>query len=66
MPENRGSARRRGREVSLTAHVQNWTHNLPEDHGKSISLFCGANSIPTVKNSALTGNYCAPMGTYML
>ena len=66
MVETRGSARRIGREVSLTACVQNWSHNLPEDHGKSISLFCGANGAPTVKNSTLTGNYSTPMGTYML
>ena len=63
MPETRGPTRGRGREFSLTACVQNWTHNLPEDHGKAISLFCGAIGAPTVKISALTGNYGTPTGT---
>ena len=36
MPETRGSAKGRGREVSLTGCVQNWTHNLPEDHGQMV------------------------------
>ena len=61
MPETRGSARGRGREVNLTACVQNWTHNLPEDHGKPILLFCGANGTLTVKTSSLTGNYGTPI-----
>ena len=66
MPETRGFTRGRGREFSLTACVQNWTHNLPEDHGKAISLFCGAISALMVKISTPTGNYGAPTGTYML
>ena len=51
MPETRCSSRERRGEFSLTASVQNWPHNLPEDYGKTISLFCGANGTPTVKIS---------------
>ena len=66
MPETRGSTRERRGEFSLTASMQNWSHNLPEDHGKAISLFCGRIGAPAVKISAPAGYYGTPMGKYML
>ena len=42
---------RRRRDFSLTASVQNWSHNLPADHGKIFSVIFGAISDPMVKIS---------------
>ena len=37
---------RRRRDFSLTASVQNWSHNLPADHGMSSSLICLVQLVP--------------------
>ena len=41
---------RRKRDFSLPASVQNWSHNLPADHGKLFLLIFGAISVPMVKS----------------
>ena len=66
MSETRMTTRGRRREVSLTPCPQNWSHNLPEDHGKIYLLFYGAICVPTVKSDIPMDKFSVPTVAYDL
>ena len=44
--QSSSEGKRRRRDFSLTASVQNWSHNLPADHGKIFPLKFLVQSVP--------------------